>query len=326
MGGCGNKESVSSFYPDYPEMRPLTAAQLEAELDRGRVYRLNDRFFKFLFGGEERKPLFLDLVNVMAFPDGSQRFSGFEYANREFSSTRREGKLCYLDVVAYMADGTQLEVEVQVKNRMDYLQRSTYYLSALHTSQMNVGESYRNLKKTWSIHILGFDLFEDGRFRRAFSLCDEETGAMLYDNLRLIYLEIPKYARHGTPRNRLEYWLGYLAGMEAEKMPETMTKDPMIGQALELEKLFLQSREERQNYILSYKAMRDAMTFDAINRYAGKVEGLAEGEAKGKAEGEAKGRAEGLAEAARRMRDMGLTPEQIAQATGLSFDAIEALG
>ena len=93
MGGCGNKESASSFYPDYPEMRPLTAAQLEAELDRGRVYRLNDRFFKFLFGGEERKPLFLDLVNVMAFPDGSQRFSGFEYANREFLSTWREGKL-----------------------------------------------------------------------------------------------------------------------------------------------------------------------------------------------------------------------------------------
>lgn len=100
--------------------------------------------------------------------------------------------------------------------------------------------------------------------------------------------------------------MGGCGNKEAEKMPETMTKDPMIGQALELEKLFLQSREERQNYILSYKAMRDAMTFDAINRYAGKVEGLAE--------------------AARRMRDMGLTPEQIAQATGLSFDAIEARG
>ena len=128
--------------------------------------------------------------------------------------------------------------------------------------------------------------------------------------------------------------MGGCGNKEAEKMPETMTKDPMIGQALDLEKLFLQSREERQNYILSYKAMRDAETFDAINRYAGKVEGLAEGEAKGRtegrAEGEAKGRAEGraegLAEAARRMRDMGLTPEQIAQATGLSFDAIEARG
>ena len=112
--------------------------------------------------------------------------------------------------------------------------------------------------------------------------------------------------------------MGGCGNKEAEKMPETMTKDPMIGQALDLEKLFLQSREERQNYILSYKAMRDAETFDAINRYAGKVEGLAEGEAEG--------RAEGLAEAARRMRDMGLTPEQIAQATGLSFDAIEARG
>ena len=45
--------------------------------------------------------------------------------------------------------------------------------------------------------------------------------------------------------------MGGCGNKEAEKMPETMTKDPMIGQALDLEKLFLQSREERQNYILS---------------------------------------------------------------------------
>ena len=39
-----------------------------------------------------------------------------------------------------------------------------------------------------------------------------------------------------------------------------MVKDPMIGQALDLEKLFLQSQTERYNYLLSYKAMRDAET------------------------------------------------------------------
>ena len=29
----------------YPEMASLTDGQLEEELDKGRVYRLNDRFF-----------------------------------------------------------------------------------------------------------------------------------------------------------------------------------------------------------------------------------------------------------------------------------------
>lgn len=62
----------------------------------------------------------------------------------------------------------------------------------------------------------------------------------------------------------------------------------------------------------------------------GLAEGLAEGLAKGHAEGLAKGRSEGLAEGrserskeiARQMKAMGLTVEQITQATGLTLDEI----
>ncbi len=62
----------------------------------------------------------------------------------------------------------------------------------------------------------------------------------------------------------------------------------------------------------------------------GIAKGLAEGLAKGHAEGLAKGRSEGLAEGrserskeiARQMKAMGLTVEQIAQATGLTLDEI----
>ena len=104
-------------------------------------------------------------------------------------------------------------------------------------------------------------------------------------------------------------------------MPEAMVKDPMIGQALDLEKLFLQNQMERYNYLLSYKAMRDAETNDETIRRAALAEGRAEGEAKGRA----KGRAEGRVETARNLLRMGLEVSQILEATGLSPDEIEAL-
>ena len=100
-------------------------------------------------------------------------------------------------------------------------------------------------------------------------------------------------------------------------MPEAMVKDPMIGQALDLEKLFLQSETERYNYLLSYKAMRDAETNDETIRRAA----MAEGEARG----EARGRAEGRADTARNLLRMGIAPSQISEATGLSLEEIEAL-
>ena len=288
-------------------------------------------------GREDRKPLFLDLVNSLVFPDGSAGFTGLEYANRELSAVRVEGKDCYLDIVANMADGTQVEVEVQVRNWNDYLQRSAYYLSTLHASQMSLGGSYLDLKRTVSIHILAFSLFAGERFRREFCLCDVESGEKLSDDLKLIYLEVPKCARYGTPRNRLEYWLMYLAGMEAKKMPEAMVQDPMIGEALDLERLFLQNHEERLRYILSYKAMVDDLTIEETIRRAARAEGLAEGEARGKAEGiaegEARGKAEGIAEGeakgiaatAQRMLVRGVPLEQVVDFTGLSPDEVAAL-
>ena len=182
---------------------------------------------------------------------------------------------------------------------------------------MRAGDSYLDLKKTISIHILAFSLFVGERFRREFCLCDVESGEKLSDDLKLIYLEVPKYVNYGTPRNRLEYWLMYLAGMEARKMPEAMVKDPMIGEALNLEKLFLQSREERQRYIVSYKAMRDAMTRDETIRRVARAEGRADG----LNEGEAKG----IATTARRMLARGLSPDLVAESTGLSLEEVRAL-
>ena len=234
-------------------------------------------------------------------------------------------KNVYLDIVASMADGTQVEVEVQVRNRNDYPQRSAYYLSTLHASQMRAGDSYLDLRKTISIHILAFSLFEGDRFHRAFSLCDEETGEKLCEDLKLVYLEVPKYVRQGVPRNRLEYWLLYLAGMEARKMPEAMVQDPMIGEALDLERVFLQNHEERLRYILSYKAMVDNLTIEETIRRAARAEGRTEGFAEGEAKGEARGKAEGIASTARRMLVRGVPLEQVVDFTGLSPDEVEAL-
>ena len=104
-------------------------------------------------------------------------------------------------------------------------------------------------------------------------------------------------------------------------MPEAMVKDAMIGQALSLEKLFLQSREERQSYIMSYKAMRDEITRDETIRRVARAEGEAEGEARGEARGEAKG----IASTARRMLVRGVPLEQVVDFTGLSLGEVEAL-
>ena len=94
-------------------------------------------------------------------------------------------------------------------------------------------------------------------------------------------------------------------------------QDPMIGEALDLERVFLQNHEERLRYILSYKAMVDDLTIEETIRRGARAEGIAEGEVKGKAEG--------IAATAQRMLGMNFTSEQRSQAAGLSLNEVEAL-
>ena len=56
-----------------------------------------------------------------------------------------------------------------------------------------------------------------------------------------------------------------------------------------------------------------------------KEQGRAEGRTEGRAEGRAEERAEERAEIAAKMKSMGLSPEQIAQATDLSIEVINSL-
>ena len=57
--------------------------ELKEKLRQGKIYRLHDRFFKFLFGKIEHKHLFLSLVNNIVFPNGENAFADLEFIDRE---------------------------------------------------------------------------------------------------------------------------------------------------------------------------------------------------------------------------------------------------
>lgn len=82
-------------------------------------------------------------------------------------------------------------------------------------------------------------------------------------------------------------------------------------------------RDAYMTYEMRMKDLRDEAHAE------GKAEGLAEGKAEGLAEGKAKGLAEGKAKektaTAKRLLSMGLSVEDIAKATSLSVEQVEAI-
>ena len=83
--------------------------------------------------------------------------------------------------------------------------------------------------------------------------------------------------------------------------------------------------EYRYYQLRAQMAEMDRKAIEETHIEEATAKGMAQGMAQGRAEGIAEGEAKGRAETARRMLEMNLTPEQIAQATQLSLDEIKGL-
>ncbi|MDR1875152.1 MAG: Rpn family recombination-promoting nuclease/putative transposase [Synergistaceae bacterium] len=240
---------------------PETEPQLRKDLEEGRVYRLLDSVFKFVFCKDEQISLFLDMVNAFVFPEGKRAFQSARLIDREQSPRRKKGKSGRLDVAAIMDGGEQVNMEAQAKYASDFLKRSVGYWSVFHGGQLNRGDPYWKIAPTISVNLLGYNQFR-GRgasdFWNSFSIQNDKDGKKLNNDFQMIFLEIPKYVKNcKTPHNSLERWMAYFAGTGGREMEQIAKQEPMIAAALEREKLFMADRDQRIAYILDWKLAMD---------------------------------------------------------------------
>ena len=251
----------------YPWQLPKNTRQIEEEINQGKIRRLFDGVFKFIFCKEERVPIFLDLLSAIVFPGGERVFTQAHFIDREISPERHGGKSAHLDVLAVMDNGDTVNIEVQVHIDSVFLKRVVAYTSWLHGGQLNKGKKYHEVKRTISVNILGYELFKgDERFRRVFSLREDESGELLNDDIRLIFLDVPKFVRNvQAPKTKLERWMAYLAGTGGEAMEQIAEQEPMISDALVAERFFMMDWEKRLAYMQWWKHVLDEETRKAYD-------------------------------------------------------------
>ena len=293
--------------------------------------RLSDRFFKYLFAREEHKDLLIAFLNEVLLdlnPDGSaRRIEDVTYRDRESSPLHREAKLPRFDVVARAEDGRVFHIEVQVAKDPYFLERSLYYAAMSYSLQLKKGGEYHALSPVIFVGLLDFEVFPsvagDEDYHSLHRILDVRDHRWAMKGMEFHFLELPKLRRRRVgPRTGLERLLSYLGNVGGEPaMQELAQADSRVERMMQLESLFTRDPDLLRDYFID---LRDRLDYENSFKWAradGLEQGRAEGEARGRAEGEARGRAD----TARNLLRMGLAPSQIAEATGLSLDEIEAL-
>ena len=229
-----------------------------------------------------------------------------------------ENKLGRLDILALLNDDTIINIEVQVLNPYNFIERTLFYWSGSYYNNVKSGKNYKEVKKTIAINILDYDQFEDGPYHEIARLRRDYQNKVLTDKIEIHFIQIPKFTKEKRGmETKLEQWLHFISQENQKEVELAMKENKEIKRANDEYEYLTGEEAERRIAFLRDKAIRDEKSMRDGAREEGVKEGIKKGEETGKLRTQV--------EIAKKMIIMGMSIEQIVEATGLTKEKIKKL-
>ena len=267
-----------------------------------------DFVFKKIFGTEKNKPILINFLNAVIKP--TTPIKDVEIKNNDIDKDFLEDKFSRLDVKATTSNKEHINIEIQVKNEYNMIQRTLYYWSKMYSEQIQNRDNYSKLERTVCINILNFKYLKNDNYHNAYRLKEITSNEELTDLQEIHFIELPKFNEIGNKEyvenvekmDALEKWLEFLVEPESNTVRQLELSNEEIKLAKsELYRLSMDSNE-REQYNMREKAIYD------------RISALENAEAKGKIERELELIKESL--------NQGLEISLISKITGLSEEEI----
>lgn len=275
-----------------------------------------DFVFKKIFGTEKNKPILINFLNAVIKP--TTPIKDVEIKNNDIDKDFIEDKFSRLDVKATTSNKEHINIEIQVKNEYNMIQRTLYYWSKMYSEQIQNRDNYSKLERTVCINILNFKYLKNDKYHNAYRLKELTSNEELTDLQEIHFIELPKFNEIGNKEyvenvekmDALEKWLEFLIEPESNTVRQLELSNEEIKLAKsELYRLSMDSKE-REQYNMREKSIYD------------RISALENAEAKGKREGMLEGKLESKLEVVRESLSQGLEISLISKITGLSEEEI----
>ncbi len=260
-----------------------------------------------------------------------------EILESEGNQQREDDKFNRVDIKAKNSKGEIIIVEIQNTSELYYLERILYGVAKAITEHINLGDTYREVKKVYSISILYFDLGRGSDYlyvgqnnfigvhtKDHLIISAKEEGAIVQkypSDIFPTYYLVRVNNFNEVAKSPLEEWMQYLKNGVINEHP----KAPGLSEARQKLQYYSMTDAERYAYDEHINAVMIQNDVLGNARQEGLEEGRAEGRAKGRAEGRAEGEKKKAFDTARAMLADNLPIEQIAKYSGLSMEQIKEL-
>ena len=225
-----------------------------------------------------------------------------------------------LDVRATLNDNEEIDIEIQLDNKYNMVKRTLYYWAGLYYEGLEKGQNYLENRKVVVISILDYNIFPRGKYHEKAYITMEGSNERLLEDLELHYIQLKKSNSTDT---KLGQWLEFLKYEDKRGLESAMEKNKVIKKANERLEYLTGDDEVKRLAVLRDRNDKSLNTHIAGERMKAKAEGIEQGKAEGIKEGEKKGREETNKEVAQKMKESGMSKEDILKILDITEEKLE---
>ena len=162
-------------------------------MDKTKTIELtNDYIFKRVFSKKGNEDILKDLLeSILEIKiDKIETMEEVELPNENI-----ENRIGVLDLKATVNENTTIDIEIQVKDYHNMIERSTFYVAGLYHTGLKRGEEFETNNKVIGINILKFNIFEWKKYHSKGILKEEKLNEVITEALELHFIEIPKFLK-----------------------------------------------------------------------------------------------------------------------------------
>ncbi len=273
----------------------------------------NDLIFKKVFG--EHPDILRSFLNSMLpLPEG-QQIVELEYLSPEMIPETFLEKFTSVDVRCKDNLGRQFLVEMQMNWTTAFKQRVLFNASRAYVTQSDKGVEFRSLKPVYALNLINaIYLPQSPEYYHHYAVVHLKDSNERLHGLEFVFIELEKFKARNIAQKKLQVlWLRFMTEINerTETIDPELLAQPEIQKAINFVMEASLSKEEKHLYEKNWDRISSEKTLLSAALAEGWVKGIEEGKNKEKIE------------IAKRLKQMGMSPAEIAGITGLNTEDIE---
>ena len=240
----------------------------------------NDYIFKKIFAKKGNESILKDLLNSIL----QIKIKSIEViADANLERQLESNKLGILDLKAKVDEETIVNIEIQIINRYNMIERTLFYWSGLYYNVLQKGADYKEIKKVIAINILDYNEFDEGPYHEIARLRREYLYKILTDKIEIHFIQIPKFKKQRKDmKTKLDMWMDFISQIDEKEVKNAMSKNKEIKKAQEEYEYLTGDEAERRIAFLREKAIRDENSIFDAGKDIGFKDGIEKGIKQGK--------------------------------------------